>query len=85
MQNKKKKKGSGFMSKKKTTVLTVDADLVESRIEGGLWGMRLIEHGESVVGLEPIGNKKYAIEVRQTGKELDTKQLSLAFMGKDNP
>lgn len=86
MRNRSKKKESGSMtSKKKTTILTVDGDLVESWIEGGLWGMRLIEHGESVVGVEAIGNGKYAIEVKQTGKELDTRQISLAFMGKDNP
>lgn len=71
--------------KKKSTILTVDAGLVESWIEGGLWGMRLIEHGESVSGIEAIGNGKYAIEIKKTGKELDTRQISLAFMGKDNP
>lgn len=72
------------MSRKKTTILTVDADLVESWIEGGLWGMRLIEHGESVSSVEKVKGK-YAIEVKQTGKELDKRQLSLAFLGKDNP
>lgn len=70
---------------KKTTILTVDGGLVESWLEGGLWGMRLIEHGESVVGIESIGNGKYAIEIKNTGKEFDTKHVSLAFLGKDNP
>ncbi len=84
MQKQKKKNASGN-SKTKQTILTVDGGLVESWIEGGLWGMRLIEHGESVVGIEDLGNRKYAIAIEQTGKATDTNQISLAFMGKDNP
>lgn len=73
------------MTKKKPVTISVDHDLVYSWIEGGLWGMRLIEQGESVIGVTEGKDGKLLVELRDTGKYENSKQLSLAFLGKDNP
>lgn len=80
-----KKKGSGSMSSKKTVTLTVNKDLVDSWIEGGLWMMRLIEDGEYVTGVVRNPDGDYSISLERTKDRIDKRQMSFAFMGKDNP
>lgn len=66
---------------KKTVSLTINEDLVNSWIEGGLWMMRLIEDGEYVTGISANADGSYNITLKSKG---DKRQIDLAFLGKDN-
>jgi len=70
---------------KKQVTITVNKDLVHSWIEGGLWMMRLVEDGEFVSGLSVDDAGDYHVSLTRVKDKVDTRQLNLSFLGKDNP